>query len=166
MRLLTCCLGGSTAASHQHKDALSTPISLQLPQLAVVLGAALWPPGLVAAARDMFLGQMDGGRLVHRLAIFDAHGDITHIVSQVDVLRWVAAEAGRAAVTAACLARGQQGCSTVKPARVCSVCLRAPGSGPLGMTSRHVLRHVPVPLSPAGRHRSHHQAQQGGRSQS
>jgi len=43
----------------------------------------------------MFLGQMDGGRLVHRLAIFDAHGDITHIVSQVDVLRWEAAEAGR-----------------------------------------------------------------------
>jgi len=61
----------------------------------VVLGAALWPPGLVVAARDMFLGQMDGGRLVHRLAIFDAHGDITHIVSQVDVLRWEAAEAGR-----------------------------------------------------------------------
>eukprot|EP00882_Tetradesmus_deserticola_P002217 GHRQ01002369.1.p1 GENE.GHRQ01002369.1~~GHRQ01002369.1.p1 ORF type:complete len:201 (+),score=44.80 GHRQ01002369.1:209-811(+) len=42
---------------------------------------------VLTAIRDMFLGQCDGGRLVHRLAIFDAHGDITHIVSHVDVLK-------------------------------------------------------------------------------
>uniref|UniRef100_A0A383VM92 CBS domain-containing protein n=1 Tax=Tetradesmus obliquus TaxID=3088 RepID=A0A383VM92_TETOB len=44
---------------------------------------------VLTAIRDMFLGQRDGGRLVHRLAIFDAHGDITHIVSHVDVLRFL-----------------------------------------------------------------------------
>lgn len=43
---------------------------------------------VLTAVRDMFLGQPDGGSLVHRLAIFDAHGDITSIVSQMDVLRW------------------------------------------------------------------------------
>lgn len=42
---------------------------------------------VLAAIRDFFLGQPDGGSLVHRLAIFDAHGDITRIVSQMDVLR-------------------------------------------------------------------------------
>lgn len=42
---------------------------------------------VLTAIRDMFLGQPDGGALVHRLAIFDAHGDITRIVSQMDVLR-------------------------------------------------------------------------------
>jgi hypothetical protein len=44
---------------------------------------------VLTAIRDMFLGQPDGGSLVHRLAIFDAHGDITCIVSQMDVLRCV-----------------------------------------------------------------------------
>lgn len=44
---------------------------------------------VLTAIRDMFLGQPDGGQLVHRLAIFDAHGDITRIVSQSDVLRCV-----------------------------------------------------------------------------
>ncbi|KAF6254676.1 hypothetical protein COO60DRAFT_1642116 [Scenedesmus sp. NREL 46B-D3] len=44
---------------------------------------------VLSAIRDMFLGQHDGGRLVHRLAIFDAHGDITHIVSHVDVLKFL-----------------------------------------------------------------------------
>lgn len=43
---------------------------------------------VLTAIRDMFLGQPDGGALVHRLAIFDAHGDITRIVSQMDVLRY------------------------------------------------------------------------------
>lgn len=43
---------------------------------------------VLTAIRDMFLGQ-DG--VVHRLAIFDAHGDITRIVSQTDVLRCAAA---------------------------------------------------------------------------
>jgi hypothetical protein len=44
---------------------------------------------VLTAIRDMFLGQPDGGSLVHRLAIFDAHGDINCIVSQMDVLRCV-----------------------------------------------------------------------------
>lgn len=42
---------------------------------------------VLTAIQDMFLGQPDSGSLVHRLAIFDAHGDITRIVSQTDVLR-------------------------------------------------------------------------------
>lgn len=42
---------------------------------------------VLTAIRDFFLGQPDAGRLVHRLAIFDSHGDITRIVSQMDVLR-------------------------------------------------------------------------------
>ena len=42
---------------------------------------------VLTAIRDFFLGQPGGGALVHRLAIFDAHGDITRIVSQMDVLK-------------------------------------------------------------------------------
>jgi hypothetical protein len=42
---------------------------------------------VLTAIRDYFLGQPGGGSLVHRLAIFDAHGDITRIVSQMDVLK-------------------------------------------------------------------------------
>jgi CBS-domain-containing membrane protein len=41
----------------------------------------------LAACRSSFLGNAGTHKAVHRLAIFDAHGDITHIVSQMDVLR-------------------------------------------------------------------------------
>ncbi|KAF8071153.1 hypothetical protein HT031_001235 [Scenedesmus sp. PABB004] len=44
---------------------------------------------VLTAIRDMFLGRQPGGRVVHRLAIFDDHGEITHIVSHVDVLRFL-----------------------------------------------------------------------------
>lgn len=36
---------------------------------------------------DLFLSQSSGGRVVHRLAMFDAHAEITAIISQLDVLR-------------------------------------------------------------------------------
>ncbi len=39
----------------------------------------------LAAVQDVFLHQPKG--IVHRLAIFDAHGEITQVISQLDVLR-------------------------------------------------------------------------------
>ncbi|KAK9818373.1 hypothetical protein WJX72_011551 [[Myrmecia] bisecta] len=49
---------------------------------------------LLETIRDMFLkqsgpGEDPGAQVTHRLAIFDAHGYITHIVSQLDVIRFL-----------------------------------------------------------------------------
>ena len=47
---------------------------------------------VLQAIRELFLGG-GTGRATHRLALFDAHGAITHVVSQMDVIRHVAVHA-------------------------------------------------------------------------
>lgn len=43
---------------------------------------------LLTAITDFFLpSQRRSGAVVHRLAIFDAHGSILHVVSQMDAMR-------------------------------------------------------------------------------
>ena len=45
---------------------------------------------LLDAARNLFLRPADGeAQVVHRLAVFEAHGEITSIVSQTDVMRFL-----------------------------------------------------------------------------
>ncbi len=39
--------------------------------------------------RDQYLGGGKNGKVSHRLAIFDGHGRITQIISQLDVIRLV-----------------------------------------------------------------------------
>lgn len=45
---------------------------------------------LMTAIREVFVKYTDGQRNVsHRIALFDAHGDVTSIISQMDVIRWI-----------------------------------------------------------------------------
>jgi len=45
---------------------------------------------VMTAIREVFVKYRDGKRNVsHRIALFDAHGDVTAIISQMDVIRWI-----------------------------------------------------------------------------
>lgn len=44
---------------------------------------------LATTLRDFFLSKRDSGQYIHRVAVFDAHGEITNIVSQMDIVRWL-----------------------------------------------------------------------------
>ncbi|KAL4418674.1 hypothetical protein ABPG77_010621 [Micractinium sp. CCAP 211/92] len=45
---------------------------------------------LMDAVRNVFLRPLDGEtKVVHRLAVFDAHGDIINVVSQTDIMRFL-----------------------------------------------------------------------------
>lgn len=37
--------------------------------------------------RGFYLNSGGTGRVVHRVAVFDAHGEITHVVSQMDIVK-------------------------------------------------------------------------------
>ena len=45
--------------------------------------------------RESFLNVQSSGRVMHRLAIFDAHGAINNVVSQLDIIKCVCVKRGR-----------------------------------------------------------------------
>lgn len=44
---------------------------------------------LLQVIRDVFLQPNEDSRVVHRIAVFDAHGEVTNIISQTDVIRFL-----------------------------------------------------------------------------
>jgi 5'-AMP-activated protein kinase regulatory gamma subunit len=63
---------------------------------ALIYQAEAASTSVLSAVRELFQRTtIDGeARAVHRIALFDAHGDITAIVSQMDVARWLAEHGG------------------------------------------------------------------------
>ena len=51
---------------------------------------------VITAIRDLFLQRSPAGetKVTHRIALFDAHGEVTAIISQMDVARWLVSKEG------------------------------------------------------------------------
>lgn len=48
---------------------------------------------LMVAVRQAFVTNVQGGQHVnHRLALFDSHGEVTSIISQMDVIKWISSQ--------------------------------------------------------------------------